>query len=329
MEFKKTLHLTKQLVDELSLAIDKACTIISEQENFHRQFYDTLKSEKKECKVAIRRAYNSTVIFAQYEAGTGVCISSTGLILTCAHCCCPTEDSRCSRRSSQIRKFILFPDGNIYLAQVVKADHVMDIALLQVIGVYDSLTCSVYQVDSKVFTGYGESANPNTGRHHRNEFEYRHRSSANHHPSLPPPSHTSSTATEDAFQGQSSDTCPTLSLPYTILARSVNIEDRLFCVGQPGRDDLESEVERKTEYHLIHISKGRFQQCLPGDICDNSEIGKLQHSCWTYWGHSGAPLLTTRGEVAGLHSSWDDETQTRHGVHVAALKQFFDLIEIN
>ena len=33
----------------------------------------------------------------------------------------------------------------------------------------------------------------------------------------------------------------------------------------------------------------------------------LQHSCWTYWGHSGAPLFDERGEVRGssrrYHSS--------------------------
>jgi len=328
---KKTLKLNKQLIEELSFAIDKACSIISEQEHFRRQFHDTLKTEKEECKAALRRAYDSTVIFAQYEAGTGVCISSSGLILTCAHCCCPPDMSTTnqSRRSkpppSPPKKFILFPDGSIYLAQVVKADLIMDVALLQIIGVYDSLTCSVYQVDSKVFTGYGESADP--------DRDARSRSSSRH----PPPSSKSSSAnvgdgTNENGQSQRdhSSNQPTLSLPYCVLARSLDMNERLFCVGQPGRDDLESEEERKTDYHLIHISKGRFQQCLPGDICDNSEIGKLQHSCWTYWGHSGAPLLTTRGEVAGLHSSWDDETQTRHGVHVAALKQFFfDVIEIN
>lgn len=314
MASKRTIRLSKQLVEELSLAIDKACTIISEQDTFRRQFHDTLKAEKQECQTALRRAFDATVIFAQYEAGTGVCISSSGLILTCAHCCCP-EPSSNSRRppSSPPKKFILFSDGSIYLAQVVKADHTMDVALLQVIGVYDSLNCSVYQVDSAVFSGYGESAAPDRSfTHARSEA-----SQSSH----------GSSGSEEMVKSPAIAT--TLSLPFTVLARDVGLNERLFCVGQPGRDDLESDVERKTDYQLIHISKGRFQHCLPGDLCDNREIGKLQHSCWTYWGHSGAPLLTTRGEVAGLHSSWDDETLTRHGVHVTALKHFFDTIEIN
>ena len=46
------------------------------------------------------------------------------------------------------------------------------------------------------------------------------------------------------------------------------------------------------------------------------------HSCWTYWGHSGGPLLDATGCIVGLHSSWDDETGTRHGIHLDALTEF-------
>ena len=40
----------------------------------------------------------------------------------------------------------------------------------------------------------------------------------------------------------------------------------------------------------------------------------LQHTCWTYWGHSGAALLNSKCQVIGLHSAWDGATGTRHGV---------------
>ena len=41
----------------------------------------------------------------------------------------------------------------------------------------------------------------------------------------------------------------------------------------------------------------------------------LQHSCWTYWGHSGAPLFDEQGCLVGLHNSWDeDDDGQRHGV---------------
>jgi V8-like Glu-specific endopeptidase len=56
---------------------------------------------------------------------------------------------------------------------------------------------------------------------------------------------------------------------------------------------------------------------------DNSELGKLQHSCWTYWGHSGAGLFEVKNsKLVGLHSSWDGDEGTRHGVHLDALKKF-------
>eukprot|EP01052_Picozoa_sp_SAG31_P026740 SAG31_NODE_2446_length_5678_cov_9.411185_7_plen_136_part_00 len=47
--------------------------------------------------------------------------------------------------------------------------------------------------------------------------------------------------------------------------------------------------------------------------------GYLQHSCWTYWGHSGAPLFNETGRVVGLHCAWDDRTGMRHGQKVQNL----------
>eukprot|EP01035_Chromulina_nebulosa_P018882 gene18882-24674_t len=98
----------------------------------------------------------------------------------------------------------------------------------------------------------------------------------------------------------------------------------LLCFGQPGRDDLESEVDCKTNYPIISVSKGKYIGCLEGDIFDNFEIGKLKHSCWTYWGHSGAPLFDSSGLIIGIHSSWDSDTCTRHGIHCEALISFID-----
>jgi V8-like Glu-specific endopeptidase len=59
------------------------------------------------------------------------------------------------------------------------------------------------------------------------------------------------------------------------------------------------------------------------DPQDNSEIGTLNHDAWTYWGHSGAPLLReTDGTLIGLHSSWDDQTAMRHAIPLAAITEF-------
>jgi hypothetical protein len=100
---------------------------------------------------------------------------------------------------------------------------------------------------------------------------------------------------------------------------------RLVCTGHPGSEDLEaSQPGVKTNYGILRVSTGTYQGCAKGqDPQENSEIGALQHTCWTYWGHSGAPLLLrTTGELMGLHSSWDDETAMRRGVHLDAIRAF-------
>eukprot|EP00607_Mallomonas_marina_P007428 CAMPEP_0182416382 /NCGR_PEP_ID=MMETSP1167-20130531/653_1 /TAXON_ID=2988 /ORGANISM="Mallomonas Sp, Strain CCMP3275" /LENGTH=240 /DNA_ID=CAMNT_0024589093 /DNA_START=372 /DNA_END=1094 /DNA_ORIENTATION=- len=108
----------------------------------------------------------------------------------------------------------------------------------------------------------------------------------------------------------------TQTYPYIEISAedTISLETPLICVGQPAGEE--------NEYDIIHSSKGRYEGVNEGDLNDNYDIGKLRHSCWTYWGHSGAPLLTMTGKVVGLHSSWDDETGRRHGIHLLAVKQF-------
>ena len=98
----------------------------------------------------------------------------------------------------------------------------------------------------------------------------------------------------------------------------------IICIGQPGRDDLESKESRKTTYNLVEVSEGTFRGMVKGvDPQDNEDIGTLMHDAWTYWGHSGAPLLREAdGSLVGLHSSWDDTTAMRHGVPGAAIREF-------
>jgi len=100
---------------------------------------------------------------------------------------------------------------------------------------------------------------------------------------------------------------------------------RLLCIGHPGSEDLETSLLGvETGYDVLHISNGRFRGYAKGqDRQDNSEIGALMHDCWTYWGHSGAPLVGVEsGGLVGLHSSWDDETGMRRGVGWEALRDF-------
>jgi Trypsin-like peptidase domain len=99
----------------------------------------------------------------------------------------------------------------------------------------------------------------------------------------------------------------------------------ILCIGQPGRDDLEAPRNKKTSYRLVEVSNGNFRGMMKGvDPHDNREIGALKHDAWTYWGHSGAPLLRVGGELVGLHSSWDDRAAMRHGIPAVAIRWFLE-----
>ncbi|KAF2967055.1 hypothetical protein GQX73_g6558 [Xylaria multiplex] len=113
----------------------------------------------------------------------------------------------------------------------------------------------------------------------------------------------------------------------TISPTAPVLNSRLVCVGHPGSEDLEASLPGvRTNYDVLHVSTGHFRGYAEGqDPQDNSEIGALMHDCWTYWGHSGAPLLDVKtGKLAGLHSSWDDETGMRRGVPLEAILEFLE-----
>lgn len=104
------------------------------------------------------------------------------------------------------------------------------------------------------------------------------------------------------------------------------LKSDIICIGQPGRDDLESDRPRKTKYNLVEVSEGKYHGIAPrADPQDNDEIGSLMHDAWTYWGHSGAPLLSEdKGELIGLHSSWDYKTGMRRGIPLVAIEAFLE-----
>jgi hypothetical protein len=122
------------------------------------------------------------------------------------------------------------------------------------------------------------------------------------------------------------------SFPHCpISAGPTRANSKLLCVGHPGSEDLESPASksgqlRATGYDVLCVSRGRYRGLARGqDPQDNSEIGALMHDCWTFWGHSGAPLIEdgdTGGRLVGLHSSWDDETGMRRGVDLLAIVPF-------
>lgn len=100
---------------------------------------------------------------------------------------------------------------------------------------------------------------------------------------------------------------------------------RVVCVGNPSAFDLESEEAGATiEFQppVFHTSTGRLAGETRADRRARFGLGPLQHTAWTYWGHSGAPLIDTQGALVGLHNSWDAGKGTRHGVDAAAIRAF-------
>lgn len=213
-----------------------------------------------------RQAVAATLVFAQEEAGTAVCISDEGLLLTCAHCVADADGVGEGR-------WLLFASGQAVFARCVAWDSRRDLALLQIVSA------------TRPASSESPPAKPNE-----------HASDAIALPSIP------------------------------IASSPPKPNASLLCIGHPGSEDLEASTSGiLTDYAILHTSIGRFRGLARGqDLQDNSEIGALKHDCWTYWGHSGAPLISRGGEGAlvGLHSSWDDETGMRRGVPLQALRAF-------
>jgi S1-C subfamily serine protease len=228
-------------------------------------FITDLAHKHTPASVALTTAAHATLVFAQHEAGTAVCIDPSGLLLTCAHCVAETAEEYAAGKP----QWLIFSSGQVVRAKCVAWDARRDLALLRI------------------------------------------------------------TAAEQTPESLSS----AMSFPSTTIARlppplpKKKQATPLLCIGHPGSEDLEAPEKSTvtaTDYDVLHVSYGHYRGLAADqDVQDNSEIGALQHDCWTYWGHSGAPLIDAgRGEVIGLHSSWDDETGMRRGVAWEALRAF-------
>ncbi|KAK1749490.1 Glutamyl endopeptidase [Echria macrotheca] len=208
----------------------------------------------------------ATLVFAQHEAGTAVCIRPSGILLTCAHCVAESP----SELDLSATHWLIFASGTVVGARCVAWDPKLDLALLRVVASQQDTTSLL-------------------------------------------PLTTKDLGAQQMFPA------------VDVAEETPPVGTKLVCVGHPGSEDLEApEPGRKTGYDVLHASFGRFRGCAMGqDPLDNEEIGALMHDCWTYWGHSGAPLLDkATGKLVGLHSSWDDTTGMRRGVPLDAVRAF-------
>ena len=111
-------------------------------------------------------------------------------------------------------------------------------------------------------------------------------------------------------------------------AREGKKKTPLFCIGNPADFDLESVGEQTpTDFWPFTISTGYAKGY---DAIRKPGLGLLKHTCWTYWGHSGAPLFKYADnplgfEIIGVHTSWDENNNAmRHG---AAADEILSLVK--
>ncbi|KAF5613189.1 dimethylaniline monooxygenase [Fusarium subglutinans] len=243
------LGLSKEQHDAL---ISKRNWLTSHTIPIPRDAFRTFISSPKGC-----HTLDATFVFAQSEAGTAVCISPDGILLTCAHCVAE-EPSELTANTSYV---LLSPTGKVVTAKVVAWDPIRDLALLQI------------------------------------------------------------------------DKAELLRRPFPfarIATSPPKFNAKLLCIGHPGSEDFEAERSGvKTGYDLLVLTEGTFRGLDKNqDPQDNSDIGALKHTCWTYWGHSGAGLFDRKtGALVGVHSSWDDKTCMRRGVPLEAVAAFVEEAE--
>lgn len=258
----KTTGLSKKDLATLKLKRNKLLSPSSQTADF---IADLPQSSAGEALAAAARA---TLVFAQHEAGTAVCVAASGLVLTCSHCVAESAEEHAAGNLH----WLIFSSGQVVQAKCVAWDPKRDLALLQVIAAERSA-------------------------HHNDE------------PSTAEPSFPFATIAAHAPPTPSKR----LGIP-------------LICIGHPGSEDLETDSSTSVllNYDVLHISDGHYRGLAARqDPQDNSQIGALKHDCWTYWGHSGAPLIDAKsGEVIGLHSSWDDRTGMRRGIGWEAIQGF-------
>ena len=118
--------------------------------------------------------------------------------------------------------------------------------------------------------------------------------------------------------------------PYLEIAEKLAPEgSEVYCIGQPGYEDLEVKSKKKVEtgYNSFEISKGTVQGYLRNDtyLCKRTELGPMKHDCWTYWGHSGSPIFDLSGKVVGIHNTWNYKNAMRHGLSTNSIRKFLEL----
>ena len=120
-------------------------------------------------------------------------------------------------------------------------------------------------------------------------------------------------------------------LPYTQIAQSpARKNQQLYCIGNPTNIDMELDDEDEMIFDppFFHTSDGVCNGYMKCKQEENKKklgklgLGRLKHDCWTYWGHSGAPLFNNKSELCGIHNGWNDQNAMRHAIPLCAIQEF-------
>ena len=110
------------------------------------------------------------------------------------------------------------------------------------------------------------------------------------------------------------------------------IGEKVFCIGNPCFSMYDDDGKlKKNNYKPFWISFGKIKGYMKGGIFCKNDLGPLIHNCWTYWGHSGAPIFNYNGEIVGMHNSWNERNEDRHGNSLLGIIKFiskFDFLKI-
>ena len=102
----------------------------------------------------------------------------------------------------------------------------------------------------------------------------------------------------------------------------------VVAVGNPFDWDLEAPAgaaPTKNGYTPFWVSLGRTEGLASRAYAKKRGLGRLKHSAWTYWGHSGCALVSDEGELVGVHNSWCAENDAqRHGVALEDVRAFLE-----
>lgn len=241
-----------------------------------------------------RHTFDAVVHFIQSSSGTGVHLGE-GKVMTCAHVIDARDDDTLDDDVMPTRvgrkKIVMFSNGRVFEAICKAVEETID-------GKKD---VAVLSLENEIIIKSSTKSSEN----------------------------------------QLSSACLALASP--------EYGNKLFTVGNPSNIDLESNSNDTIEFEppIFHFSVGRCEGysssatfLLRSQIAERGraptrgELKKLmpaiescaatgvimEHSCWTYWGHSGAPIFNDEGMVVGLHSSWCDRTGIRFATKLEHLQ---------